>query len=341
MSQTDSQFVPPPGSEVVNPLARTRRSIRKLASYAAYSGIVPPPAVFRPSGISAIVIAKNEEEWAEASMLSVVDCVDEVVAADHGSEDGTGEILAGIADDYPERVRLLKFTEEPFPVALNAMLVESRFRWILRFNADFVARTSGPHSVPQLVAELRAMDPLRYYCISLSGIALDGDLHHQFPNRRDPFEPLAFTYSPRLRYGVKERWETLNVPWFYEKLELPDAYYFHMRSVKSLRRMMQKLYWSHWFDARNRGSQISLRDFVAQNAMRDWGGSTVEEAAKSYIIEEFGGCVPYSKEACGEYPDILIPALANPPFQLIWDRGKLVDRIERHRYRPKEWKARI
>ncbi|HLB68636.1 MAG TPA: hypothetical protein VJN63_09285, partial [Thermoplasmata archaeon] len=174
----------------------------------------------------------------------------------------------------------------------------------------------------------------RHYCIALSGIALDGDLEHQFDRRRDAHEPFLYTFSPWLRYGVRERWESLHAPWFYVKQTWPEAFYFHMRSVKSKMRMLQKLYWSHWFDARNNGSTISLRDFIAARAMRDWGGSTVEEAAWNYARAEFQGCIPYSREQCGEYPDILVPALRDPPFKLVFEDGKLVDRLEGKRFRP-------
>jgi len=144
----------------------------------------------------------------------------------------------------------------------------------------------------------------------------------------------VFTYSPWLRYGVKGRFETLQVPWFYEKLAISQAYHFHMRSVKSLHRMLQKFYWSHWYDGRNKGSATSLRDFIAENALREFGGSTVEEAAKNFILLEFAGCVPFSEDLCGDYPDILRPALLDPPFRLVFREGKLVDRLESRRYRP-------
>ncbi len=322
---------PPKGRRIEN--AGLRLRLRRILSLAPYFGL-PPPATFRPPGVSAMLIAKNEAEWAETSVLSILNFVDEVVVADHGSEDGTGEILESVERARPGSIRLLKFTAEPFHDALNTMVSHCKYSWILRFNLDFIARTSGPSSIANLVAVLRRLDRARYFCISLSGIALDGDLHHQFPNRRDPYEPLVFTYSPWLRYGVSGRWETLHVPWFYEKIALPDSYYFHMRSVKSRRRMLQKLYWSHWYDARNKGSTISLRDFIDSYARLEWGGSSDEEAAKNYVLAEFAGCIPFSREICGEYPDILLPALKQPPFELVFLDGRLTDRVESDRYRP-------
>lgn len=315
-----------------------RNALRRALSFLPYSGIVPPPATFRPPGVSAFVIARNEETWVEASLRSIVDHVEEVVAADHGSDDRTREVIESVAQDYPGKIRLLPLTgEEPFPEALNKMIRECRHRWILRFSADFVARTSGPNSIDALVRAVRGLDRLRYFCIRLSGISLQGDLEHQFPSRRDPPEQIVFTYSPWLRYEVRGRWESLHVPAFYEKVSFPDAYYFHMGTLKPAVRVVQKLYWHEWFDARNKGSTVALRDFAAANALRDWGGSTFAEAARNYVLLEFQGCVPYSRELCGDYPDILLPALRDPPFRLVYRDGKLVDRIEKGRYRPEAW----
>ncbi len=283
-----------------------------------------------------MTMAKNEEEWAETSAVSILPFVDELLIADHGSEDGTPSILHSLAESNPRKIRLISVGDLDFPSAVNLMISSTRFRWILRWHADFVARSSGPFSIAKLVERTRGLDPNRHFSVALAGVALDGDLEHQYPDRMDRPEPFLYTFSPWLRYSIRDRWESLITPWFYEKQEWPEAWYFHMRSVKSSLRMMQKLYWVRWFDARNRGATISLRDFVTTNAIRDWGGSTLEQAARNYILLEFQGCIPYSKELCGDYPDILVPALEDPPIKLVFKDGKLVDRIERGRYRPKE-----
>ena len=312
-----------------------RSSTRTFLSHLTYAGLVPPPPVFRPSGFSAFVIAKNEEDWAETSILPICDFVDEVVLANNGSEDATPDILRRLTELRPEKIRYLNCSNLDFVATLNRLVSDCRYRWILRWNADFVPRTSGPESLGELINTLRGLDPLRYYCVSLSGVALDGDLEHQFPARRDPPEPLVFTCSPWLRYTVRERWESLHVPWFYQKVVLRSAYYFHMRSVKSALRMLQKRYWAEWFERRTLGDDVSMEDFIADRALSDFGGSSVEEAAQRYVIEEFQGCLPFSREECGDYPDLLRPFLKNPPFRLVFEDGKIVGRIEAPRHGPR------
>ena len=334
---TKNQEVAMEGPTTHEALAPVRSSLRKLLSFSTYSGLVPSPGALRPFGISAMTMARNEEEWVETSIRSLLDHVDEIIVADHGSEDGTPEILNSLANERPDRIRLVSVGNRDFPSAINFVISKTKYRWILRWHADFIARTSGPHSIDHLGSRIRELDPRRHYCIGLSGIALDGDLNHQFPKRRDAHEPFLYTFSPWLRYTVRARWESLHTPWFYERQAWREAYYFHMRSVKSKMRMLQKLYWSLWFDARNKGSTITLREFIASHAVSEWGGSGLEDAAKNYVLLEFQGCIPYSRELCGDYPDILIPALRNPPFKLVFRDGRLVDRIEKARYRPREW----
>ena len=308
--------------------------LRRLLSYTSYLGIIPPPSVFRPYGVSAIMVGKNEEDWVETSLLSIVNQVDEVVLADHGSDDSTSEIMERVANRFPRKIRRWQFTEESFPQVLNTLLAETRYQWVVRFHADFIARRSGRSSIPELLGILRTLDPNRYFSISHSGVALDGDLEHQYPARRDQFEPIIFRWSPWIRFEIRDRWESLAIPRFYQKLRLLDPYYFHMRSVKSDLRLLQKLYWSHWFDARNKGSRISLKEFVREHGLKDFGGDSIEEAARKFALLEFQGCIPYSREACGDYPDLLAQALVNPPFRLVFQDGRLIDRVAGPRYRP-------
>ena len=313
------------GSKSVHTL---RHFGRRIASFTPYLGIVPPPAL-RPMGISAMTMAKNEEDWVASSLNSILNSVDEILVADHGSEDSTPRILARLAHEHPERIRLINVGDRDFPSAINLMMSQTRYRWILRWHADFIARTSGPSSISHLVKRTRSMSAFRHFCIALSGFALDGDLEHQFPDRRDRPEPFLYTYSPRLEYRVRERWESLHVPWYYEKQTWTDAYYFHMRSVKSAARMLQKLYWSRWFDARNKGSSVPMRDYIREKATAEFGTASLEEAAAKFVLDEFQGAIPYSRDVCGDYPEALVPLLQNPPFRLIFNNGKLVGRTEK------------
>src|SRR6266566_2310763 len=118
-----------------------KTSVRRPLSYATYAGVVPPPGVFRPFGISAMTMAKNEEDWIETSVKSILKFVDEVVVADNGSEDHTAEIIARLGRAFPEKIRVVKLIDEDFVPAVNSVMLQTKYRWILRWHADFVAHT--------------------------------------------------------------------------------------------------------------------------------------------------------------------------------------------------------
>jgi len=281
-----------------------------------------------------MTMAKNEEDWIETSVKSVLKFVDEVVVADNGSEDHTAEIIARLGRAFPEKIRVVKLIDEDFVPAVNSLMRQTKYRWILRWHADFVAHTSGPLAIVNLIERAKAEDPHRYFCVNLSGVALDGDLDHQLPDRRDIPEPFLYTYSPWLRYYVRAHWEALHVPWFYQRAFWNEPYYFHLRRVKSSTRLLQTIYWSRWFDERNKGADISFHDFVERSATRDYGVRTLGEAAQIAALQVFRRCVRFDPAFWGDYPELLKDLIDDPPYQLVYQDGTLVGRVDRtpHRF---------
>src|SRR5206468_4324132 len=103
--------------------------LRRLLSNVSHTGVVPPPSMFRPYGISALMTGKNEEDWVETSLLSIVNFVDEVVVADHGSEDDTAEIMERVSNRFPNKIRVWRYGDQTFPDVLNALMAQSRYQW--------------------------------------------------------------------------------------------------------------------------------------------------------------------------------------------------------------------
>jgi len=58
------------------------------------------------------------------------------------------------------------------------------------------------------------------------------------------------------------------------------------------------------------------------------------------ILQKFSGCVPFSADECGGYPEILRATLESPAFHLVFADGQLVDCVESERYRPPFFAAR-
>lgn len=56
--------------------------------------------------IVGIVLVRNEDRFVRTAVANVVDFCDELLLVDHGSTDGTGEILRALAASAPEKIRL-------------------------------------------------------------------------------------------------------------------------------------------------------------------------------------------------------------------------------------------
>ena len=173
--------------------------LRHILSFGPRLGLVPPPS--RPDGISAFLRVYNERDWLEESVASVVPFVDEIVAVDNGSTDRSGEILKGLAARFP-KLKLLSFASRlPWEYS-NLCLQHTTQKWVIKWDADFVALEEGMRRLRERILEL---DPLRYYYINPTLIELAGDFRHQFPNCRVRRDIELFTYSPRLAYVPVER----------------------------------------------------------------------------------------------------------------------------------------
>src|SRR5437867_634482 len=107
---------------------------RSVLSYLPRAGVLPHPSSYRPAGISAMMTIKDEEDWVEKSILSIVDYVDEIVAVDNGSEDGTFSTLERLQRALGEKLHVFTFPREDFCAAVNFTLSKTRYRWILRWH---------------------------------------------------------------------------------------------------------------------------------------------------------------------------------------------------------------
>ncbi len=81
--------------------------------------------------ISCVMIVKNEEIFLEKCLLSVKDCVDEIIIVDTGSTDGTVEI----AKRYTNKIYFHPW-EDSFSKARNQALQYSSCEWVFQIDAD-------------------------------------------------------------------------------------------------------------------------------------------------------------------------------------------------------------
>jgi glycosyltransferase involved in cell wall biosynthesis len=311
---------------------RTRgRLIRKILSHAPALGLVPHPAE-RPQGISAVVRVWNEEEWIEPCLRSVSDAVDEMVVVDNGSTDRTPELLARLHRALAPKLKLFSRPELDHVALSNFALAQATYRWALKWDGDFVARTTGPYAIARLRDRILSVPTHRYVHVSLTCIELMGDLWHQCPGtelRRDPFTSVV---SPALRFVRVVRvldepppgpprilrdprapltihFEGVKVPLYYDVVQWDEPYFFHLQVKKPLRMYLRDC-WADWAENPTLQARFaSLEDYALQRARAAWNVGTLPEAAELYMARVRELLVPYSIERFGDHPDILKPCL--------------------------------
>ena len=297
-------------------MIRTRGwALRKLLSRAPAIGLAPHPGR-HPRGISALARVKNEEEWIEPCLLSVSDAVDELIVVDNGSTDGTPDILARVAGTLGPKVRLFSRPGLDHVDLSNFALSQAKYRWVLKWDGDFVARTTGPHAIGRLRERILGLPESRHFHVRLTCIELMGDLWHQCPGWELRHEPFTSVRSPALRFvrvarvlaGPPPGWprilrdprapfairfEDVALPLYYEIAQWPEPYFFHLQ-VKTPLRMYLRDCWADW--AENpalQGRFASLEDYALERARRAWRVATLQEAADVYMAGVWELLVPY------------------------------------------------
>jgi hypothetical protein len=245
--------------------ALTERISRKVRASVDRSRKLARPLVIRmgrpaaaalagrpPKQLSAMFRVRNEEEFLEAAVTSVVDVVDEVVIVDNGSTDATPRIIADLVARHPARIRtfqdphsMARYGAESvdllrtrtgrrspsfLPTYYNWCLERCTHPYILKWDGDTVA-TSG------FAATIERFRTSRSQVLWYSGINLHEDRRHLISGR--PYEDV----EPRLFYRRFARYnhslgyvETLWSPYmmlypeFSERLAEPQ--YFHLKFCK-------------------------------------------------------------------------------------------------------------
>jgi len=218
-------------------------------------------------------------------------------------------------------------------VALSSFaFAQATYRWALKWDGDFVARTSGPHAIAGLRARVLALPAARHFHVRLTCVELMGDLWHQCAGWELRREPFASVLSPGLRWmrvvrtldapppgwprilrdpraPFTTQFEDVRVPLYYEVAQWDEPYFFHLQ-VKKPRRMYLRDCWADWAENRAlQGRFASLEDYALHRARRVWDVRTLDEAAEAYMARVRDLLIPYSVERFGEHPEMLKPYL--------------------------------
>lgn len=323
--------------------------LRTVASFAPLVGLVRRPLA-RPEGITACVRVKGDEEWIEPSLLSIREFADEILVLDNGASPMTQNALHRIQDDLGDLLQLERCPHLDLFQVSNLGLEKARFRWVVRWDADFVAHTNGAGDVRNLRRYLLTLNPGRYYLAYLPAAEVAGDLFHQFPDLRVREDGQAHTASGWGRYvpvrrtlkvsalpspdrtlrketTLRTTLESLRVPKFYRILRPKQVTYFHV-NIKSARHTLMRHFWLEWLGQDDFRTFPTLESYVLAQIRNKWGLNDMEEAAHDFMAEYCQQLVPFDGNRCGPYPEMLLPYLRQPRYRVEYRDGMITGRSE-------------
>ncbi len=300
--------------------------LRNLMSQTSRFKFIPPPTQ-RENGISLTIRVKNEIDWIEYCLLSFMKFSDEIIIADNGSIDGTTQVIEEFIHKHPEAdIKFFNLSKDTYLQVSNFVLNQTKYRWIMRVDADHIAKDHGKYNIMKLRNRILQLDPKYYYAIALNHVRLYLDLFHSFKDLLLHKEFWLYTYSPDLIcYREGKHTDRMWFPLYYRTLEFNEPFVFHL-NIRNKNRLLERRYWGPW---RSTGSKIPLYEFIQGEIEREFSTTSFEEAAKIHLKDKFKEVIPYNPTENDGYPDVLRPLLEKPRYKLIYDEnGVIIDRIE-------------
>jgi hypothetical protein len=327
-----------------------RSLARSVLSWAPVLGLVARPEA-RPDGITAVVRVRGDEEWIEPAVTSIRDFADEILVLDNGASESARRSIARLVRALGRQLILLECPALDLFDVSNLGLERARYRFVVRWDADFVGHTDGPGDLRHLRSYLLALDRRRYFRVVLPAAEVAGDLRHQFPDRRLRHDGEAHTASARARFvrvtrempaealGAADRplrerqrltlaLESLALPPYYATVSWPHVAYFHVH-VKSAAHLLLRHFWLEWLAEPDTGRYPTLESYALEQARVRWGLADRHAAAAHLVQRICAGLVPFDEGVCGPYPALLQPHLEASRYTVQYAGAHIVGRRER------------
>lgn len=302
---------------------KIKRLMRFFFSFLPVLGIIEKPTR-RENGISVFIRLRDEEDRIRYSILSIKDFADEIIIGDNGSQDRSVEIVETLIEEGLN-INLYKCPDMRINELTDFLLKKTSYRWVMKWDADFVARTTGEYSIVNLKRKLMNMDRNRYYLIMVSHICLAGDLFHQNPDELTHTEEYIYTNSDRLTFIHPGTCESLKSPKYYTVINFDGYYSFHV-DIKSADKMLARKYWFDWMELKDYEAFPILDSYVEYRVKNENQSESLEEAKVNNVIEYCKKLIPYDHERFGEYPEVLEEVLSRPKYRIIYKDGAIIGR---------------
>jgi glycosyltransferase involved in cell wall biosynthesis len=290
-------------------------------------------------GITAVVAARDEAYTIDFCLLGLIGFADQIVCIDNGSTDATLQKMKSFRSEHGDRVDVEVVS---MPGALlgecrEEGLRRTRRQWHLRWDADMVAKTSGPESILQL--RERVLRDQRPRTIQLPRTNLIGDLHHtvRLSPVVDPGEPILARFGRQLQYREFGRFDALRVPLHYRQTAEPGRHYFHLAGLKSDENLIHRFHYFAWREAVNRaGSDLdpglrTLEEFKQRRNLELFGTNEPRSLKFRYQRQLSYHLTAFDAQRYGDYPEVLREELSRPEqrFTIVYRAGRPWIRIDR------------
>ncbi|MDP8313976.1 MAG: glycosyltransferase [Candidatus Celaenobacter antarcticus] len=265
---------------------------------------------------------KNEEDWIGLSLQSLKSFADEVIIVDNGSTDNTIREVEKVIPILPFKVIIEQNPSYDICEIGNRALALTSYRWIVRWDGDFIAYTSGERNIIGLRKYLLSLNQHNFYHIYPVLINFSYDLFHIRKARDLHSEGYIHTFHPSLRYVKRGVFEVLKVPLFYRLIKIYDIYFIHTGNTKSIEKLLYRHYLLSWIRLKKRRKACSIIDFIHAEAKKTWGTENLKKIIQEIFLEQRPYLQKYQVEKYGDYPQLVKPALQNQKYRIVYRDGK-------------------
>ena len=274
----------------------------------------------RKNGISVMIRVRDEEDWIAKSLLSLNEFADEVVIVNNNSIDDTLKEIENIRNQLEYKLIVENESSNDICEVSNHALLLTSFRWIFRWDSDFIAYTSGERNIKLLREFLLSLNPKRQYLIFPLTFSFAGDLLHVKTGSETNSEGYIHTWHPKLKYAKKGKFEYLQVPFFYKIKRLKEIYFVHIGSAKPIKKLLYRFFWLFWQKELDKYEKID--DYIAHISHEKWNDLSPEKIAIAKFRKLILPIRKYDISEFGEYPEIMRDKVASPKFKIICKDGE-------------------
>lgn len=288
-------------------------------------------------GVTAIVVARDEDYTVRFALRSLVDFADQIVCVDNGSQDRTLSEMEAFRDECEDRVavEVLSLPGKLVGELWEAGLERTRYQWFSPWDADMVAKTTGRESILDL--RTRVLNDSRPRTILMPTTNLGADLRHvgghdpvSYPN-----EPKLFRFGRAMRYREYGRYYAVRLPLHYIETVAPHQHYLHLAAVKSDDNLIHRFHYWTWRETVNHEGEAldpelrTLEGFKRRRNEELFGTNESRSLKWRYQRQLSYHQVPYDPELYGEYPESLRGELNGPQrFEVTYRDGRPWNRID-------------